>query len=122
MRRRILFSLFFLLFATAAVWYASPFTRVPEVTFPEAASRNDGAKKVLVIGKVADRDIVPEGETVSFYMIDKQGNESRVQYDGSGPLTTGQLSDALKGSRQISVAGHSHGEYFHATEVNFPAY
>jgi hypothetical protein len=122
MRRRILFTLFFLVFVTAAVWYASPFTRVPQVTFPQAATHNDESKKVLVVGKVSDRDIVPEGESVIFYMIDQEGNESRVQYDGSGPLTAGQLADARKGSRQISVAGHSHGEYFHATEVNFPAY
>ncbi len=122
MSRRTLFTVIFLALTVAIIWYASPFASVPEVTFAKAEAVGDESKKVLVIGKVAERDIIPGQGTISFYMIDNDGTEMRVNFDAANSLTSGQVHDARKNGRHIVVAGHSHGDYFHAKEVNFPAY
>jgi hypothetical protein len=127
MSRRTLYILLSLVFLAGVLWYASANVRVPEVSFTEAAreaSANDDGKekKVMVVGKVDAKKISVDGGEATFYMTDENGTESKISYSGSDPLTGGQLSKVAESGSRISIAGHSHGEYFHATEVFFPAY
>jgi hypothetical protein len=127
MSRRTLYILLFVSFAASVIWYASANVRVPEVSFSEAAKQaasNEGEKekKVMVVGKVDPKKISVEGGEATFYMTDETGTESKVSYSGSDPLTGGQLSKVAESGSRIQVAGHSHGEYFHASDVFFPAY
>jgi hypothetical protein len=127
MSRRILFISLFALFLGAVIWYASAHVRVPELTFKEAAreaasDEGEKEKKVMIAGKVVNKDISAADGSTTFYMVDKDGTESKVSYDGEDGLTGGQLTKAAEAGSQVSIAGHSHGDYFHAKEVFLPAY
>jgi hypothetical protein len=128
MSRRTLIILFFALFIGGVIWYASAHVRVPEVSFKEAAkeaassSGDEKEKKVMVVGKVLNKEINASEGSATFYMVDKEGGESKVSYDGADALTGGQLSKAAESGSEVSIAGHSHGEYFHAKDIFLPAY
>jgi hypothetical protein len=95
--RRAVFILIFLFFSAGVVWYALAYVSVPKMTFAEAAEVNDSKKKVMIIGKVLTEGLsTPHDGAISFTMVDGSGSE-------------------------ISIAGQSHGDYFHASSIFFPA-
>jgi hypothetical protein len=123
MTRRALFTISFFVFVGAIVWYASSMVSFPELTFSEAAKTGDHKTKVMVATKVIKgRDIVPEGETVTFYAVDREGTESKVFLEESDKLTASQLSTAAERGSEISIAGHVCGDQFKASNVYLPAY
>lgn len=117
MKRRTAVILIFLLFAAGVAWYASLNARAPEISFEQAAQVGDSKKKVLVSGRLLDRDIVPEGKSLTFYMVDNLGNESKIFYDGEEEIPHQMLADARKAGRSISVAGHTCGDRFHTSMI-----
>jgi hypothetical protein len=120
--RRVVFILVFLLFIAGVVWYALAYVSVPTMTFAEAAQVGDSKKKVMVVGTV-----LPEGQStppegaITFYMVDATGAKLKVSLDERDAFTSGQLNSAAKSKSEISIAGHSHGDYFHASAIFFPA-
>jgi hypothetical protein len=124
MSRRTIFTVSFLVFVTAIVWYASSMIRIDELSFNQAAQVGDHKKKVMVATKVVkDKEISSQGEAaVTFFAIDREGTESKVLFEGSDKLTAGQLSNAAEKGAEISIAGHMCGDQFKATNVYLPAY
>jgi hypothetical protein len=120
--RRAVFILVFLLFIAGVVWYALAYVSVPKMTFAEAAAVGDAKKKVMIVGKV-----LPEGQStpqegeITFYMVDGTGAKLKVSLEGRDAFTPGQLNSVAKSQSEISIAGHSHGEYFHASDIFFPS-
>jgi hypothetical protein len=92
------------------------------MTFNEAAQVGDPKKKVMINGTVLEKDLhATTGGSSSFIMVDETGTQLKVSLDETDKFTPGQLSNAAKTKSKVSVAGHSHGDYFHASDVFFPA-
>lgn len=120
--RRAVFILVFLMFIGGVVWYALAYVSVPKMTFAEAANVGDSKKKVMVVGKVLpEGQSAPQEGAITFYMVDGAGAKLKVSLDERDAFTPGQLNNAAKTGSEISVAGHSHGDYFHASNIFFPA-
>jgi hypothetical protein len=120
--RRALFILVFLLFIAGVVWYALAYVSVPKMTFAEAAQVGDSKKKVMIVGKVLpEGQSTPQEGAITFYMVDGTGTQLKVSLDERDAFTAGQLSSVAKSKSEISIAGHSHGDYFHASSIFFPA-
>lgn len=117
MQRRLTFVLLFLLFAAGIAWYASTHMTVPESSFTDAAKVGDSKKKILVTGRLAEKEIVPEGKALTFYMVDRDGIESKVFYDGQEEIEAATLADAKNAGRNVSVAGHTCGDRFHVSMI-----
>lgn len=123
MSRRVIFTTAFIVFVAAIVWYASAWVRIPELSFNEAAKIGDHKTKVMVPTKVVKgRDILPEGESVVFFAIDREGTESKVFVEQADKLTASQLATAAERGSEISIAGHVCGDQFKASNVYLPAY
>jgi hypothetical protein len=123
MSRRAVFTTAFIVFVGLIVWYASSMIRIPELSFADAAKIEDHKVKVIVPTKVVKgKQITPEGTSVVFFAVDRQGTESKVLFEGSNVLTPSQLSTAAERGSEISIAGHVCGDKFKATEVYLPAY
>jgi hypothetical protein len=119
MSRRLTFILFFLAIAVSVSWYAASSIDIPEYSFQQAAGVGDAKKKVIVTGTVAAKDITPDGGTLTFYLIDKDGEESKVYYDGQDPVPAEKIAAAQKRGEKLSVAGHMDAEYFHTSGITF---
>lgn len=117
MRRRVLFITFFVLVGGGVLWYAATFVRVPELTFAEAAKIGDSKKKVIVSGKVLAKEVVPEGNALTFYMADSTGSESKVFYDGQDRVAPDDLRRASTAGRKVSISGHHCGDRFHTSGI-----
>lgn len=115
MSRRNLFIVSFALIAVFATWYGLATVDVPDVSFNEAAAITDSKVKVIVSGLVASGDVGDDNGALTFSMRDGQGSVLRVQYEGQDPVTGDDVRTAFTEKRGVSVSGHSHGEYFHAT-------
>lgn len=115
--RRVLFIVFFLLVTVGVVWYAASSVEIPQFTFEQAAGVGDSKKKVIVTGKVAEKDVTPEGSAITFYMLDSRGQESKVFYDGQDPVTAEQITAARQAGKNVSVAGHTCGDRFHTSGI-----
>ena len=123
MTRRRIFTTAFIVFVGAIVWYASSMIRIPELTFDEAAKIGDHKARVMIPSKVIRAsDIAPDGSTVTFFVVDRKGVESKVYYEGSDALTPSQLANAAKSGNEISIAGHVCGDQFKASAVYLPVY
>jgi hypothetical protein len=123
MKRRVVFTVAFIVFVAVIVWYASSMVRIPELSFNDAAKIDDHKVRVMVATKVLkDRDITPAEGTVTFYAVDRQGTESKVLVEEADPLVASQLSKAAQSGAEVSVAGHMCGDQFKATNVFLPAY
>lgn len=123
MNRRVFYTLAFFALVAAVVWAASVTVRIPELTFNEAAQVGDHKTKVMVPTKVVKgRDIIPDGPTVVFYAVDRNGTESKVFVENADKLTASQLSSAAEKGSEIQVAGHMCGDQFKASNVYLPAY
>ena len=122
MNRKFFFIVAFLLLAGGTLWYATGYTRLPEVTIAEAAMIEDHKVRVMIPAKVVDKAIKEEGSMVTFFVTDKEGTESKVTFDQSDKFTPGQLSNAARNGRTISIVGHVCGDGFKASSVMFPAY
>ena len=119
MKRRTIFTVFFILFAGAVAWYASANIVIPEYSFDQAATVGDAKKKVIVTGNVAAKDVVPDGKTLTFYMVDAQGKESKVFYDGQEEIGADRITEAKTNGEKISIAGHTCGDRFHTSGISF---
>ncbi len=119
MGRRSFFIAFFALLVVATVWYASAVMVLPEYTFAKATQVADSVKTVMVPGTVLDREIVPNGATLTFYMSDADGTESKIFYDGQEGVPSEKLAEAKANRRLISVSGHVCGDRFHAKGIIF---
>lgn len=119
MNRRIIFTTFFIVFAAAVAWYASANVVIPEYTFDQAATVGDTKKKVIVTGSVAPKEVTPEGKTLTFYMLDAQGKESKVFYDGQEEIPAERIAEVKAKGEKISVAGHTCGDRFHTSGISF---
>ncbi len=118
MSRRFTVIAAFLCFAAFIGWYAIGFMDIPEETFSRAEIVKDSVKKVIIPGTVVpSRGITPEGSTLTFYMVDTEGKESKVFYDGTDSVAASDLQTASGNGSSISVAGHACGDRFHAKEV-----
>lgn len=115
MTRRSVFIVTFALIATLTTWYGLATVDVPELSFNEAATVNDSKKKVVVVGTVVSDKIEDSDGDLIFSMKDQQGTISRVQYGGQDPVSAEDVRDAYSGKKSVSISGHSHGDYFHAT-------
>ena len=115
MRRRILFVLSFAIIAVLATWYGTQTVEIPDLTIQQASAVHDSKKKVVITGSIASDRIDASDGGLSFEMKDATGVSSRVQYDGQDPVTPEQLRALFKQGQTLSVSGHSHGDYFHAT-------
>ncbi len=126
MSRRAIFTIATVLFLGIVVWSASGYVQVPRVTFAEAAKIDDGKanetkKKVMVAGRVLpNREIQADGSTVTFYMSDAAGMESKIFYDGPDSVPATKLKSVAQSGQKISVAGHVCGDRFHISSVFFP--
>lgn len=116
MSRRLLLVCATLLFVGGVVWYA--FGSTPTMSFAEAA-QGGSEKKGIVVGTVTEASAPPNEAGVGFRMRDASGGESPVTYTGANPVDTTALRDAQRAKRTVSVMGHSHGSWFHATELIF---
>lgn len=119
MQRKTLYILAFVLLVGFTVWYASSTVVVPEYTFAQAAGAGDSVKKVIVPGTVLDQGVVPEGATLTFYMADASGAQSKVFYDGQDPVPAEKITQAKAAGRGIAVSGHVCGDRFHAKGITF---
>jgi|GEM_PF-2354017 len=119
MQRRTLFIIFFLVVVVGTVIYAASSVDIPEYTFTQAAGVDESVKKVIVPGSVIEREVVPEGTTLTFYMTDADGTESKVFYDGQEEIPASKVADAAKTNSRISVSGHVCGDRFHAKGISF---
>lgn len=118
MGRRTLFIIFFAIIVVGTVIYAAVSVDIPEHTFGQAANVGESVKKVIVPGNLLDREVVPEGATLTFYMTDSEGVESKIFYDGQEEIPAAKMADAAKQKRSISVSGHVCGDRFHAKGIN----
>lgn len=119
MRRRILFTIFFIALGTTVFWYTNIHLEVPHYSFAGAATIGDARQKVMVTGHVAPKDITADGGTLTFYMIDSTGAESKIFYDGQEQIDRDKINAALAARRTISVSGHSCGDRFHTSGISF---
>jgi len=115
--RRLLFITFFLLVTAGVVWYAASSVEIPQYTFEQAAGVGDSKKKVIVTGKVIEKEVTPNGGSITFYMVDERGQESKIFYDGQDPVSAEQLAAARESGKNISVAGHTCGDRFHTSGI-----
>ncbi len=115
MTRRSVFIVAFVLIAGLTTWYGLATVDIPELTFSQAASVNDSKKKVIVVGTIASDQVEDADGDLVFTMKDAGGTASRVQYAGQDPVSVADIKNAYKGKVSVSVSGHSHGDYFHAT-------
>lgn len=120
MKRRTVFVTGAALFLAVVILYAAKFIEVPDLTFAQAAQINDTQRKVMVTGRVLpDRSITPEGGTVTFYMVDGEGRESKIFYDGPDSVDPKALKECAQYGKTISVAGHTCGDRFHISSLYF---
>ncbi len=72
---------------------------------------NSTANKNIKVELVQEKGITPNKEGgVSFYVKDKNGIEMNV-------VLGKELPPGINDSKTVTLTGHSHGDYFHATEV-----
>lgn len=117
MRRRTFFILFFAIVVVGTFIYAATSVKIPEYTFEQASNVDESVKKVIIPGKLVDKEVVPQGTTLTFYMTDAKGVESKVFYDGQEEVAAAKVADAAKGGRGVSVSGHVCGDRFHAKGI-----
>lgn len=114
MNRRALLLICTALFIGGVVWYA--FGSVPNMSFAEAA-KGGAEMKGIVTGTVTVASAPPSEPGLGFKMRDASGAESPVTYTGEVAVDSTALVDAQRTGRTVSVMGHSHGTWFHATEL-----
>jgi hypothetical protein len=117
MNRRRWTLLAFVFFAGGIIWYGSGLIKVPDISFKQAAAINDAKQKVIVTGRLEPGPISQEGEGLSFQLKDGEGGVSRISYSGEDPIDVPELEKARTNGENVSVSGHSHGDYFHASGI-----
>ncbi len=117
MNRRRITLLAFIFFAIGIIWYGSGLIKVPDITFKAAAAIGDAKQKVIVTGKLEPGAISTDGDGLSFSLKDGAGGVSRVNYTGDDPIEVPDLEKARTKGENVSVSGHSHSDYFHASGI-----
>lgn len=85
------------------------------VTFEEAWSNPD--EEVTVEGElVKDKEVNVAPNHLSFYMVDKAGDERLIVHNES--IDKGKMQDFHK-TESITVVGYAKGDHFHATNINY---
>ena len=74
---------------------------------------NSTASKMIKVKIIQEKGIVPNQDgSVTFYAKDREGTEKKISLSKEFPI------DGDK-SKSITLTGHLHGDYFHATEAVF---
>lgn len=74
---------------------------------------NSTANKNIKVELVQEKGFTPNQDGgVTFYVKDKSGTEKKVSLGK-------ELPPGFKDSKTVTLTGHLHGDYFHATEAEF---